>query len=369
MSYKSRLNILLIVYSFAITVTVLFIGFVLLNKVSAVPNTGSADFFITSSTDELRVAYFYGLKLPADQIPDKLITNTTLQNMYREKFLKSAMIVMLVVFLTVMVFSFLLAGLISKRLLHPAENMASSLESLANGRHTALSNDIFSGELTEIKNIYIQATEEIHRLLTESKNLSSYISHEQKNSLAVLRAKLQLGDIQDAIPLVDKMTDSIDDILAMTATENMEHNDIVDLELVCAEAVDIYRKMYPDIQLEIDEDHIPIVKGREIWLARAVCNLIENAIKYGNNSSITVSTYKKNGSAILCVADGGMGIHPDQLDKIFDLTFRADKRKKDGYGIGLSLVSNIAQLCGGLVWAESDQGKGSKFFMVFPAQN
>lgn len=57
----------------------------------------------------------------------------------------------------------------------------------------------------------------------------------------------------------------------------------------------------------------------------------------------------------------------EQQEKIFENRYRIGNRQKNGYGIGLSLVRHVAELCGGFVWVESEEAKGSKFKLIFPA--
>lgn len=100
---------------------------------------------------------------------------------------------------------------------------------------------------------------------------------------------------------------------------------------------------------------------------RAVSNLIENAIKYGADKPVTVYVGTQKGCPYVSVEDQGIGIRMEQQEKIFESRYRIGSRKKDGYGIGLSLVRHVAELCGGFVWVDSKEGCGSKFKIVFPA--
>ncbi|MEG2289057.1 MAG: HAMP domain-containing sensor histidine kinase [Clostridium sp.] len=367
LTYKGKLNILLVTYSFFITMIVLILGFALITKLDK-PITKVGNYLISYSQDEIRLGLTYGaVSTKVSELPSRVITSMDMQRNYKEKIITSGIAIMLAVFAIVMVISILISKFISRKIIYPIEKIASSLPNIINGNADEINENIFVGELSGIGNSLAKSSEKIRILLNEANSINSYISHEQKNILAIMRAKIQLGEHDELIGLVDKMSSSLDDILALNATEDVKYEEEVDLGIVCAEAVDEHRKIYENIELEIDEDEIPMIKGRKIWIYRSVCNLIENAIKYGDNSKIIVKAYKKNGSAIIRVEDSGNGVDKEIIDKIFNYKYRGENLKRDGYGIGLNLVYQITSLCGGITFVDSESGKGAKFYMAFKA--
>jgi len=106
-----------------------------------------------------------------------------------------------------------------------------------------------------------------------------------------------------------------------------------------------------------------VVTGNEDSLIELAAILIDNAFKYsGRNPKIEVRTGGKN----LEVKDGGAGISASDLPHIFDRFYRGDKsRGTDGYGLGLSIAKQIADLHGAKLTVESKIGKGSSFKLHF----
>ena len=96
-----------------------------------------------------------------------------------------------------------------------------------------------------------------------------------------------------------------------------------------------------------------------------MANIINNAIKHGKGR-INVSVSNQRGSIIISVSDEGKGLDDEELEKLFDYRYRVGQLKKDGYGIGLSLVRHVCDLCGGLCWVENGETSGTVFYMVFP---
>jgi len=217
-----------------------------------------------------------------------------------------------------------------------------------------------------IAQAYCNIKERFEAYTLDYVRLSSYVTHEQKNILSLLRAKLQLSENGVLTEEVDKVTDSLDDILTLSASKDKAKMEIVDTALLCANVCDEYRKLYPHINFDFDGDSNTLICARELWISRAVSNLISNAMKYGGNGEIDVSVTNRKGSVIIAVSDEGEGINEAEQEKLFDYQYRIGKLKKDGYGIGLSLVRHVCELCGGLCWVENRDVRGTTFYMIFP---
>ena len=115
---------------------------------------------------------------------------------------------------------------------------------------------------------------------------------------------------------------------------------------------------------------LPPVSGNADYIARAVCNLIDNAIKYTPEyGTVRVSATADGGDAVIEVSDNGIGIPPQDLPRIFERFYRVDRsRSRDmgGTGLGLSIVKHVAQSHGGSIDVASDVGSGSKFTLRLP---
>lgn len=104
------------------------------------------------------------------------------------------------------------------------------------------------------------------------------------------------------------------------------------------------------------------------WTAEAVCNLLDNAIKYTPRSgSVTVRAFSYDLFCRIDVTDTGMGIPEEEQSKVFGRFYRcAANQQEQGVGIGLHLVRQIAQGQGGYVKVSSQIGKGSTFSLFLP---
>ncbi len=120
----------------------------------------------------------------------------------------------------------------------------------------------------------------------------------------------------------------------------------------------------------------PLVQADEGRLRRVIANLLDNALTYtptGGSVSISVTVLTEaeaeHSTVEIAVADDGPGIPADQLDRVFERFFRADKARTGGRGagLGLAIVKEIVEAHEGQVGVESTPGEGSRFWLRLPS--
>jgi len=125
-----------------------------------------------------------------------------------------------------------------------------------------------------------------------------------------------------------------------------------------------------NVILDIPTETLPVRSDAQ-RLHQVFVNLLDNAIKYTpTGSKVLIFATVKGGEVEVCVEDNGPGIAPEHLPRIFERFYRVDKarsRELGGTGLGLAIVKHIVQAHGGRVWAESDPGKGSRFYFTLSA--
>jgi signal transduction histidine kinase len=115
----------------------------------------------------------------------------------------------------------------------------------------------------------------------------------------------------------------------------------------------------------------PVVQGDYKRVVQILTNLIGNACRYTPvGGQITVSFQPVDGIMLTTVRDTGIGVRPDELERIFERFYRSDDplvRDQRGTGLGLSIAKSLVELHGGRIWVESEVGKGSEFGFTLPA--
>ncbi len=222
------------------------------------------------------------------------------------------------------------------------------------------------GNFQRLKAAFADFEKRVNQVYADFRHLGAYVSHEYKNAMALLRAKIQNGNTESLLPAIDSLVKDMDDILTLCTHKNECSPQKLDLALVCGKAADEFSKVHNRIVFTFDEEKEVSVWGNELWIYRAVCNLLDNAVKYGGGKAIDVVVGVCHECPFLEVWDHGEGIEPDEREKIFGDGYRIAAVKKDGYGIGLSLVKHVAWLSDAYLWVKSERGKGTCFKMVFP---
>ena len=213
--------------------------------------------------------------------------------------------------------------------------------------------------------------EPIRKNMEEQKKFIGSASHELRTPLTSLKTEIEVG-LRDkkftAIAArkilvsnfeeVNKMQKLSDYLLRLNRLEsgkNVFGMSKVDLKKVAIKAIG-KRRVISDLEKSV-------VLGNEDALSELVGILIDNAFKYSpNGNSITVRVKNKQ----IEVSDKGIGIPKSDLPYIFDRFYRSDKsRTKDGYGLGLSIAKQIADLHGAKIIVESKLCMGSTFKVIF----
>lgn len=260
-------------------------------------------------------------------------------------------------------------------------------------------NDISDGQDLKARINLGKGTDEVHQLAASFNNMfdrlersfeaeqqfTSDASHELRTPTTVILAECSYAkknaqseeDYQAALDVIErqaeKMSVLIKSLLEITRLDqgtqkvSMEYADLSDLvSIVCDEqalvaqkGIRLARNIQPDIYADIDV----------FLISRMLQNLIDNAYKFGvQDGYISVSLCRADAGALLTVRDNGIGIAPENLDKIWQRFYQAEEshRSQNGMGLGLSMVRQIVTLHGGTISVDSAVGKGTTFEIYLP---
>jgi PAS domain S-box-containing protein len=126
-----------------------------------------------------------------------------------------------------------------------------------------------------------------------------------------------------------------------------------------------------ELALDVESNVPDWLVGDAGRLRQVVINLVGNSIKFTNRGEVVAHVSVKQQrewqvELLICVADTGIGISPDKLEKVFEAFEQADAsttRQFGGTGLGLAIVRRLTELMGGRVWVESKVGEGSRFWL------
>ncbi len=179
-----------------------------------------------------------------------------------------------------------------------------------------------------------------------------------------------LGDIREEI---DRLTRITEGLLYISRMENGAPMDgICDLTHTLVRSADLLQGNAAQMEVEISYHDLPemaYVSGNPDMIYQVVFNLMENAIKYNRRGGkVQVALEVRDDQTLLYVADTGIGIQEDELERIFDRFYRVDKmrsRETRGTGLGLSIVGQCMEAIGGHIEVSSTYGEGTCFTAYF----
>jgi signal transduction histidine kinase len=128
------------------------------------------------------------------------------------------------------------------------------------------------------------------------------------------------------------------------------------------------------VQITIEmPDDLPTVQADYDRVTQIFINIVQNAYQYTpDGGSVTISGHREPGGVRVDVADTGIGISPEDKDRIFERFFRGEDplvMGTAGTGLGLSIVKHLVEMHHGQVWYESLQGEGTTFSVLLPYEH
>ncbi|MBQ0891599.1 ATP-binding protein [Micromonospora purpureochromogenes] len=240
---------------------------------------------------------------------------------------------------------------------------------------------------------------ESHRLARVRRDFVANVSHELKTPIGALQllaealldatepAGAAAPDLSEDLVAARRFAERIQhestrlgrlvqELLELTRLQGAEPQpapEPVAVDWVVAEVLDRTRTTAAARQIQVVTEGQKglTVYGSDAQIATAVANLVENAINYsGEGTTVRVATRADEEHVEIAVTDQGIGIAPNEVDRIFERFYRADQarsRSTGGTGLGLAIVKHIASNHGGRVLVASTLGGGSTFTLRLPA--
>ncbi|TBV25454.1 ATP-binding protein [Meridianimaribacter sp. CL38] len=230
--------------------------------------------------------------------------------------------------------------------------------------------------------------EQTHHLEEVNKvkdRLFSIVSHDLKDSISSIKGFIDLlredsltkEEFYELIPELSENADNASLLLfnllnwSKSQMQNLESNpELFNIQDVFHNKMGLIEQKVEQKRIVlIDESQRDFVYADKSMIEIVIQNLLTNAVKFSRiGDAITVSNRDQNGKSLICVEDTGVGISPENLNKLFkNNTFTTIGTKNEkGTGLGLTICKELVELNDGRIWVESVQNVGTKFFVELP---
>jgi heavy metal sensor kinase len=240
----------------------------------------------------------------------------------------------------------------------------------------------------EIKKLADTFNEMLYRLeqaFSSQKQFIQDVSHELRTPLTILKGELEVtlnkirspqeyeSVLLSSLEEIDRISRVVENLLLLAKFDAKQIQlKLAPAELNCTveEALNDIKTLarQKNIRMDFRADEKIVLMMDQNQMRRLLLNLLDNAVKYTpENGRVNATLSKKNNHALIRISDTGVGIRQDELPRIFDRFYRADKsRNTCGFGLGLSIVKSIVQTHRGTIHAESKLGEGTTFTVSLP---
>jgi two-component system sensor histidine kinase/response regulator len=228
------------------------------------------------------------------------------------------------------------------------------------------------------------ADAELRRSNEELRRFASVVSHDLQEPLRMITSYMQLLQRDLGANLTEeqieyfnfaieggrRMSELIQDLLSYSRVSAVEPvRETIDLNEVVKDVLSFLRTSIEESGACIVVSALPTITSDCSQIRQLFQNLLSNAIKYRREEPLLVQIGAKRVDAdwLFSVVDNGMGIDPEDQQRIFEMFSRSHERSVPGTGIGLAICQRVVERLGGRIWVESVPGQGSTFYFTIPA--
>jgi heavy metal sensor kinase len=291
----------------------------------------------------------------------------------------------------ILIISWIVGWFLTGRALGPYEEITRTAEKIT---FENLNMQITTKHKEEEVQRLVQAFNSMVKRLNESfrnmREFNANVAHELRTPLAILQGETEVAfrtpnlpeEIQSVLisnlEELDRLKRLVNDMLILAEAEAGRlalSKEPINLKLLLFDLIEQMRLLATDrnIQIELIGPAELWIEADNSWIRRALVNLLDNAIKYSKDGGkIEVSAAMKGSFAELKIMDDGIGISPEDIPRIFDRLYRADRARSrvgGGSGLGLALVKWIIEAHKGSIHVESKPDMGASFEIELPVKS
>jgi heavy metal sensor kinase len=346
--------------------------------------------FGTASAEDGSEYRFYSLSMPAGIFPKPTILHIGRSLELHKAMMREYLLFYLYFVPLVLAISVVIGWYLAAHALKPFEDITRTAEKITyENLNTQIVTKHKEVEIQRLVQSFNAMVKRLDQSFRQMRKFNADAAHELRTPLAIIQGETEValqspnlpeeirGVLASNLEELDRLTRIVKDLLTLSEAEagrQVLSKQPIDVGSLLEDLVDQMRLLASDRMLRIEVRCEPDlwIDADELWIRRAVLNLLDNAMKYSKKEGvIEVHAGKEDTQINLRVRDDGIGIHPEDLPHIFDRLYRADparSRVSGGTGLGLALVKWIVEVHGGTIQVESKPDRGTVFSILLPAR-
>lgn len=282
----------------------------------------------------------------------------------------------------------------SLRLSSPLKKISDKALFLANGEYKErITDDLNTREIKILADTINQLSDALMEKDRLRKQLTQDVAHELRTPLTSVQGHMEamldgvwelsrerLLSCYEEIMRLKKLIGSIEDLSATEDRNILLHKEEFEFSTLVEHLLHNYEKELADKRMTVRLEGMLKEKSAEVILyadkdkmSQVLNNLLSNAVKYSDKGAEVIIAYEQEaGHEVIKVSDSGRGISKEDLPRIFERFYRADKSRNSntgGAGIGLAITKSIVEAHGGSITASSEYGKGTEFTIMLPVSD
>jgi len=327
----------------------------------------------------------FALEVATTKLPDGFRFQVGISTEDRQRVLAGFRETVLLITVPLLLLSLAAGAFLAHRSLRPVRHLIQTVTLIHAGRlDTRVPRGHNGDELDELGRLFNEMIERIDQLIRGMNDALDAVAHELRTPMThfrnlaerALKGEQNLSEYREALQGSVEESDRIIGMLNMlmdiseaeTGTLHLKWQSI-DLSALAVSVAEMYQyvaeekgivlrtEIEPHVVLQLDPDR----------MSQVVANLLDNAVKYTPAGGwVTLSVRTEPGAVLLLVADSGMGVEPDETERIWERLYRGQRVTQKGIGLGLSLVRAIVQAHGGEATVNNRSGGGALFGVRLP---
>jgi signal transduction histidine kinase len=316
------------------------------------------------------------------QIADKLSSFYDIRN--------GLLVILAIIEVVAMLLSGILGYVLSSRFLKPIHTLRDTMKIISQNPQSSLQMEKIktNDELEDLSEIFNKMLERMRSYIKQQEQFVADVSHELRTPVAIVQGQLNMLNrwgknepkvlaeaLQASLNEIKRMENLIQEMLELTRIKQLDARyckDRTKIKAILIEIIDNFRMLYTTFMLNFIDKCEENTKAAiyHNHLEQIIIIMLDNAVKYSTKKQqIDIMAQVNEQEVIIAICDYGKGIAKEDLDKIFNRFYRADKaraHKMGGNGLGLSIAKQLIENYNGKISVKSKINQGAKFLVTIP---